>query len=104
MSSPTTENQTVSKDNQGETMNGKTFSMLINGQRVTTASSFPVINPATEEVIGEAPEVDAASIQLALTSAKDAFEVWSRMSLSERQTIILKYADLLEQNRDEIID
>jgi succinate-semialdehyde dehydrogenase/glutarate-semialdehyde dehydrogenase len=63
-----------------------------------------VINPETEEVIAEAPEVDAQSVEQALAAAKDAFQTWSRMPLSQRQPIILKYADLLEQNRDEIID
>lgn len=85
-------------------MQSKTFSMLINGQRIQTEASFSVINPATEEVIAEAPEIDAASIELALTSARDAFKTWSRTPLSQRQPIILKYAELLEQNRDEIID
>lgn len=82
----------------------KNYSMLINGKQVTTDSSFPVINPATEEVIGHAPEVDAASIKLALSAADAAFKVWSRMPLGERSKLIHKYADLLEENRDEIID
>lgn len=80
------------------------FSMLINGQKVRTEKSFAVINPATEEVIAEAPEVDAASVEQALTSARNAFVTWSRMPLSQRQPLILKYAELLEQSRDEIID
>ena len=80
------------------------LAMLINGQLVTTAKTFSVINPATEEVIAEVPEVDADSIQLALKSADEAFTSWSRTSLAQRQAIIFKFADLLEQNRDEIID
>jgi acyl-CoA reductase-like NAD-dependent aldehyde dehydrogenase len=78
--------------------------MLINGQPTTTGKSFPVINPATEDVIAEAPEADAASVELALTSAQGAFETWSRMPLSQRRPTILKYAELLERDRDDIID
>lgn len=85
-------------------MNDQPFAMLIGGQQITTAKSFPVINPATEQTIAEAPEVDAGGVEQALTSARRAFERWSRMPLAQRQPIILKYADLLEQNRDEIID
>ena len=85
-------------------MNTQPFAMLIDGQRITTQKAFPVINPATEEVIAEAPEVDASGVEQALTAANEAFRTWSQMPLSERQPIILKYADLLEQNRDEIID
>ncbi len=84
-------------------MNTK-YAMLINGQRVATDKTFPVINPETEEVIAEAPEVDAASVEQALAAANDAFTIWSQMPLSQRQPIILKYADLLEQNRDAIVD
>jgi acyl-CoA reductase-like NAD-dependent aldehyde dehydrogenase len=85
-------------------MKDQTFAMLINGQRITTEKTFPVINPETEEVIAEAPEVDALSVEQALVAAKDAFDVWSRLPLSERQPTILRYAELLEQHRDAIID
>ena len=64
--------------------------MLINGRRVTTEKTFPVINPATEEVLAEAPDVDAPSVEQALAAAKGAFEAWSRMPLSQRQPIILQ--------------
>lgn len=84
-------------------MNTK-YAMLIDGQRVATDKTFPVINPETEEVIAEAPEVDAATVEQALNAANDAFKTWSQMPLSERQPIILKYADLLEKNREAIID
>lgn len=85
-------------------MKDQRFAMLIGGRRVTTEKWFPVINPATEEVVAEAPEVDAASVEQALAAAKEAFGTWSRMPLSRRRPIILSCADLLEQNRDEIID
>ena len=85
-------------------MNDQSLAMLINGQRITTGKTFQVINPATEEVIAEAPEVDANCVDQALVAARDAFPLWSRMPLSERQPIILQYADLLERNRDSIID
>ena len=85
-------------------MKDQPLAMLINGRRVTAEKTFPVINPATEEVIAQAPEVEAASVEQALAAAKDAFQTWSHMPLAQRQSFILKYAELLEQNRDEIID
>jgi acyl-CoA reductase-like NAD-dependent aldehyde dehydrogenase len=78
--------------------------LIIDGRAVTTDKTFQVINPATEDVIAEVPEVDAASVELALTSAREAFKTWSRMPLSQRQPLILRCAELLEQHRDEIID
>jgi len=85
-------------------MNIQSLAMLINGQRVTFDKTFPVVNPETEEVIAHAPEVDASGVEQALNAANRAFTTWSRLPLSTRQPIILKYADLLEQNRDAIID
>ena len=70
-------------------MNDESLAMLINGQRITTGRTFQVINPATEEVIAEAPEVDATCVDQALVAARDAFPSWSQMPLSERQPIIL---------------
>ncbi len=85
-------------------MKDTSFAMLINGQQVATEEAFTVVNPATEEVIADVPEVDARYAQRALDAAHEAFPAWARMPLSQRQPIILKYAELLEQNRDEIID
>lgn len=85
-------------------MNTQSFAMLINGQRVVTDQTFPVINPETEEVIAQAPEADAYCVEQALAAASAAFRTWARMPLAERQPIILKYADLLEQNREAVID
>jgi len=78
--------------------------MLIDGQRVTTSNVFPVINPASEEILAEVCEVDAAGIDQALNAAREAFGSWSRLSHAQRAPIILRYAELLEAKRDEIID
>lgn len=85
-------------------MKNEPYTLLINGGQVATEKTFSVLNPATQEVIAEAPEVNAANTRAALAAAAEAFVGWSHMPLSQRQPIILKYADLLEQNRDEIID
>ncbi|MEM8678501.1 MAG: aldehyde dehydrogenase family protein [Planctomycetota bacterium] len=82
----------------------RTYGMVIGGESVTTSKAFPVINPSTEAVIAEAPEVDAASVQQAVKAADDAFPMWSRKSLAERRAMVLKYAELLEAHQDEIID
>ncbi len=80
------------------------FKMLINGGLVGAAATFPVINPATEAVIAEVPEVQAEHVQQALDAANDAFKTWSTTSPADRRTLILACADLLEQNSEEIID
>src|SRR6056300_1098954 len=85
------------------TMSDKTYPMLINGQTVLATKSFEVINPSTGQVLGRVPQADPASIQQSLQAAAQGFKVWSTTSPAERKTVILRYADLLEENSERII-
>jgi aldehyde dehydrogenase (NAD+) len=80
--------------------------LLINGEWQASASgrTFPTINPATEEVIAQVAEADAADVDRAVAAARRAFESgpWSRMSGSERGRLLYKLADLIEANRKEL--
>jgi phenylacetaldehyde dehydrogenase len=82
--------------------------MLIDGKFVTAASgkTFPVYNPATGEVIAQAPEGEAADVELAVRAARRAFDEgpWSRVSPSERGRLLWKVADLVEANLEEIAE
>lgn len=66
--------------------------------------TFPTINPATEEVICEVAEGDAADVDLAVHAARAAFETgpWSRMDARDRGRLLTRLADLLEANFDEL--
>jgi len=78
--------------------------MLINGELISEKETIDVINPETEQVIARVPQIEPIHINYALDSADKAFKVWSKMSLSMRSELILKYASLLEQHKDEIVD
>ena len=84
-------------------MQSKTYPMLINGQSVTTDGSIDIVNPATSQIIGQVPEVDASTIQSALEAAEQGFKVWSAKTPAERKAIILRYADLLDENRERLV-
>jgi succinate-semialdehyde dehydrogenase/glutarate-semialdehyde dehydrogenase/succinate-semialdehyde dehydrogenase len=77
--------------------------MVINGAAAEAPGTFEVLNPATSEVIGLVPEIDEAGIEAALGAAKKGFSVWSRKSPAERRAIILKYADILEREKERIV-
>lgn len=79
--------------------------LFINGKFVdgVKGTTIPVINPATEEKITDIAEATEADVELAISAAKAAYEGWSTMEPSERGRILLKVADLIEQNLDEII-
>jgi aldehyde dehydrogenase (NAD+) len=80
--------------------------MLIDGKFVESVSgkTFETRNPATGELLATVAEGDAADIDLAVASARRAFESgpWSRMKPYQRQAILLRFADLVEANHAEI--
>lgn len=78
--------------------------MLINGVATTTARTINVINPATEEIIAQVPEIDVATIDVVLKAATKGFKTWAAVAPAERKKIILRYADLLESNKARLID
>ncbi|MCK5173746.1 MAG: aldehyde dehydrogenase family protein, partial [Planctomycetes bacterium] len=51
----------------------------------------------------QVPEVDASTIQSALEAAEQGFKVWSAKTPAERKAIILRYADLLDENRERLV-
>ncbi|MCA9124102.1 MAG: aldehyde dehydrogenase family protein [Planctomycetales bacterium] len=80
--------------------------MLIGGEWRDSVSgkTFATINPATEKVIAEVAEGDAADIDLAVKSARAAFEsgTWATLDARDRGKLITKLANLLEDNFDEL--
>jgi aldehyde dehydrogenase (NAD+) len=77
------------------------------GGRWTPAVSgrtFETVNPATEEVIAQVAEGDAADVDLAVKAARHALEQgpWGRMDARDRGRLLYKLADLIEENADEL--
>ena len=87
-------------------LNRQTIPMLIGGQWVEAASgkTFETLNPATGEVLARVAEGDAEDINRAVIAARKAFEgaAWSKMSPSQRGRLLMKLADLIEQNAEEL--
>ncbi len=63
---------------------------------------FDNIAPATEEVIAQIPDSGARDVDAAVQAAKRAFPSWSRTSATERSRLLLKLADIIETNLDEL--
>lgn len=77
--------------------------LFINNEWRTSVSgkSFPTINPSTGEVITEIQEGDKADIDLAVSAAKDAFQLgspWRTMDASQRGLLLNRLADLMERD------
>ncbi|MDE9567221.1 aldehyde dehydrogenase family protein, partial [Xenorhabdus bovienii] len=81
-----------------ELLPAKSYKMLINGQWVDSLSknTMKSYNPATGELLTEYAAGNADDIELAVKAAQKALPEWSKISPVERQSLLLKIADLLE--------
>src|SRR5580700_6122093 len=100
-----TATQAVKLDDKVSRFISRKHKMLIGGKWVEAASgkTFPTYNPATGEILSQVAEGDRADINRAVQAARTAFDSgpWPRLSASERERLIWKIADLLEQNLEE---
>jgi acyl-CoA reductase-like NAD-dependent aldehyde dehydrogenase len=78
--------------------------LLIGGEWVDGADgAYPVINPATEEVVGDAPESSVAQAQDAARAAQAAFPAWSQTAPEERAELLKKTADAMRAHFDDLL-
>ena len=78
------------------------YSLLINGELVPGASTMHVLNPATEEVLTDCPRSSEEQLNEAVRAAKEAFSSWSQTKIKDRKEIVLKIADIVEANAQEL--
>jgi betaine-aldehyde dehydrogenase len=80
----------------------KTYQMFINGEWVASQSNktFPVYEPATEEILAQVADSNADDVSRAVAAAKAAFEdgPWASTTAQERGRILFKLADKIRQN------
>ncbi|MBL8575589.1 MAG: aldehyde dehydrogenase family protein [Mesorhizobium sp.] len=80
--------------------------MLIDGEWVEAASGrvFETYNPANGEHLADIAEGQKEDVDRAVAAARRAFEnpLWRRARPTERQAILLRLADLLEENFEEL--
>jgi succinate-semialdehyde dehydrogenase / glutarate-semialdehyde dehydrogenase len=63
---------------------------------------IPVINPATEETIGQVAHAEQADLDEALEAAERGFRAWRKVSAYDRAKVMRKAADLLRSRADAI--
>jgi succinate-semialdehyde dehydrogenase / glutarate-semialdehyde dehydrogenase len=61
-----------------------------------------VINPATEEVVGEVPSGDAGDVDRAVAAAQGAFPEWAATDTEKRAHILATAADLIEERAKDL--
>lgn len=86
-------------------LTGKPKRLFIGGKWVQAASgkTFDTLNPSTGEVLAAVAEGDREDIDRAVDAARRAFDgPWRKFKPFERQNLLLKLADLVEQHFDEL--
>ncbi|HAD48620.1 MAG: methylmalonate-semialdehyde dehydrogenase (CoA acylating) [Idiomarina sp.] len=84
----------------------KKVPLYIDGEFVASKSEqwIPVTNPATQEVIAEAPCATQSEMEAAVASAREAFKTWKEVAVSERARVMMRYQALLKEHHDEIAE
>lgn len=77
---------------------------FINGKWVKSSSgkTFPINNPATDEIIAQVTNLDAADAEKAIAAANEAFPKWKGITGKERAGLMRKWFDLILQNKDDL--
>ena len=80
--------------------------LFIDGEFIQskTENWIEVLNPATQEVLCEAPCATESEIENAISSAQAAFLTWRETPPPERSRIMMRYQELLKQNQDKIAE
>ena len=76
--------------------------LYIDGVWKATADSQPILNPATEKVIGKVPIATPTDLDEAVDASRRGFKVWSAYSPRKRAEIMLRAAALMRERVDEI--
>ena len=76
--------------------------LYIDGQWRVTRETIPVLNPATEEVLGHLPHAQKSDLKDAIVAAEKGFEIWRKTPPRKRSDIILRAAAIIRENQEEI--
>jgi aminobutyraldehyde dehydrogenase len=66
--------------------------------------TMEVLNPATGETIAEVPSCTAADVDVAVEAAAQALPEWLDSTPAERAELLLKLADVLDENAEELAE
>jgi len=78
------------------------YGLIINGEKIATTEFLGVINPATEEIVGQCPVATEEQLDDAVNAAAEAFKSWSKVSDEERVAACGKIAEVIGSHAEEL--
>jgi succinate-semialdehyde dehydrogenase / glutarate-semialdehyde dehydrogenase len=77
-------------------------SCYINGKWIAAKKTIEVNNPATEEIIGTVPDLEAANILEAIAAAEIAWPMWRSKTATERGELLYHWYRLILENINDL--
>ncbi len=78
------------------------YTLMINGEPVSTPDSFAVINPSTGGVVALCPAATLELLERAIAAARAAFPAWSALGGPQRADCLTRVANLLQDHFAEL--
>ena len=75
---------------------------FINGKWIDSKETFPVTNPATDELIASVSNLSSKDAELAIKTAEQALPAWRNKIGKERAQIMRKWFDLIIENTKDL--
>lgn len=89
--------------NNVQSLFGKEYPNIINGERIYTDNKTTSINPSnTDQIVGVFQKSGKEDAEKAMQSALSTFETWKKVPPSERAEYLFKAADVMRRRRLEI--
>ena len=82
------------------------FGQFINGEwkPADSGETYEVINPATEEIIGNASKASSSDVQKALKAADQGFKAWRETPAWERAKLLRRISELVRENSESLVE
>jgi acyl-CoA reductase-like NAD-dependent aldehyde dehydrogenase len=79
------------------------YTMTIKGEPTQASGTFKVFNPATREVIANAPDANRAQLDEAVSAARETWPRWSATPLAQRRKALEAVADAIERHAEDFM-
>ncbi|KAG8820936.1 succinate semialdehyde dehydrogenase NADP+ linked [Serendipita sp. 399] len=75
---------------------------LINGEWISSPSTFSVMNPANGTELAQVSEMTVDDTKQAILAADKAFQTWSQTTAKSRHDILMKFFQLMSEHTDDL--